>query len=87
MPLRAIALHNSVSQARLRVLFGAGANDVFAGANKTACAHCQTPFVLWFADSRDPEIPQHARTLEVRIAEDCADGTHPNREIQLNITP
>jgi hypothetical protein len=87
LALRAIAFHNSVSKTRLDELFGEGANEVFAGSSRTACARCRTSFALWFKDRQDPEIPSHTKSLEARIAEDCMGGKHPNREIRLDITP
>jgi len=87
MTLRAIALHNSISKLRLSELYGSEWAQVFAGANATACRVCGTPFALWFADRNDPERPAFTQTLKARIAQDCENGAHPLREIQLDTTP
>jgi hypothetical protein len=87
MALRAIALHHTVAEKRLEQLFGSDWNQVFSGANATACGKCGTRFAFWFADRQDIDNPKYARSLEVKIAEDCQNAKHPLLEIQLNTIP
>ena len=87
MALRAIALHNSVSELRLSELYGSEWAQVFRDANTIECRVCGARFALWFADRNDPEKPALTQTLKARIAQDCENGAHPLCEIRLDTTP
>ena len=67
-------------------IFGTDWNHLFGTSNATACAKCGAGFALFFPQKDDPDNRSYARSIEVKIAEDCKEGKH-SQEIVLTATP